>query len=145
MIVSKSIGRMAPPQIEELPSTSIVDHSESQRTFSRLTQKQQSNIYKEDNSKSTLSSPVSFHTYGYRTPSKTAYTKSFENSQTLSPVHNKSINTQQSHESIVSHKNSSINNIRETKSISHVAQNDDQQSFKEDINQNSISSQTHVS
>jgi hypothetical protein len=115
----------------------MADDSESQHTSSRLIQQQQSNIYKEDNSKSTLSSPVSFQTYGYRTPSKTTYKMSRENSQSLSPIHNKSINTQQSRESILSRKNSSINDFEETKSTSHVVRNDDQQ--------NPISYQTHVS
>ncbi len=124
---------------EELPITSVLD----QRTSSRRIQQQQLNVYKEDNEKSTRS--LSFKNYRYQTPSKTTIKMSRESSQSLSPVHSKSINTQQSNGSILSRKMPSINDITEKKSISSIARSDDKQSFKESINQNPISYQTYVS
>jgi len=123
---------------EELPITSVLD----QRTSSRRIQQQQSNVYKEDNEKSTRS--LSFKSYRYQTPSKTTIKMSHESSQSLSPVHSKSINTQQSNGSILSCKMASINDITEKKSISNIARSYDKRSFKESINQNPISYQTYV-
>jgi len=129
---------------EELPITSTLDHSESQRTSSHRIQKQkQSNIYKEDDKKSARS--LSFQSYAYQTPSKTTIKMSRESSQSLSPAHSKSINTQQSNGSILSHKVPSINDITEKKSTSSIGRSDDKRSFKESIHQSPISYQTYVS
>jgi hypothetical protein len=85
-------------ETEELPITSMADHSESQSTSSRLNQHQQSDIYQENDNKSALWSPLSFQTSENRTPSKTTFKTTRESSQSLSPLHNQSINTQQSRE-----------------------------------------------
>ncbi|CAF4401438.1 unnamed protein product, partial [Rotaria sp. Silwood2] len=58
---------------------------------------------------SVLPSPQSFETNGYRKSSKKKLCKA---SKSLSPAYNKSINTNQSCESIVSYKNLSMNDIR---------------------------------
>jgi len=147
LTVSDSNGRMINRAIsshtEELPTTSILDHSESQRTSSRRLQQQQSNIVNEENDKSVRS--LSVQTYGYQTPSKTTIKMSRESSESLSPVHSKSINTPQSNGSIQSRKVPSINDVIGKKSTSTIARSDGKQSFKESINQNPSSYQTHVS
>jgi hypothetical protein len=136
LTVSDSTRRTNPHIVSshtrELPLTSMLDHSDSQRISSHLIQQeQQSNIYKEDDDRSARS--LSFQSYGYRTPSKTTIKVSRESSQSLSPVRSKSIHTQQSNRS---RQVSSINDVREKKSTS---------SFKGSINQNPSSYQMHVS
>jgi hypothetical protein len=124
---------------KELPITSMLDHSESQRTLSHRIQQQQSNIYTEDNDKSARS-------LSFETPSKTTIKMSRKSSQSFSPVHSKPINTQQSNGSIQSRKVSSINDdVIENKNTSNIVRNDDKRSFKENINQNPSSYQIHVS
>ena len=145
-MVSKTSGRMIPhttPQKEELPITSMADHSESKPT-SHLIQQQESNIYEDDDDKSALWSPLSFQTYEYRTPSKATFKISRESSQSLSPIQNKSINTEKSHESFRSRNISSKNDVKLDQSTSNTVQNDDKQSLIESINQNPNPSQTYV-
>lgn len=118
LTVSNTSERMKIPvkssHTKELPITSMLDHSESQRTSSRqMQQQQQSNIFKDENDKSVRS--MSFQTYGYQTPSKTTIKMSRESSQSLSPIH-----SQKSNGSIQSRKAPSINDVIEKKSISNV-------------------------
>ncbi|CAF0875161.1 unnamed protein product [Adineta steineri] len=137
LIISNSNGRITPhgtsSYTEQLPITSITDPDKLHRTSSRLVQKLQSNIYKENDSKSNLSSPLSFQTSEYRTPSKTTYKIVRESNHSLSPISNKSINTHESYE------NSSINSIDKANNVLSITQNNDKQS----LNQNLISYETH--
>ncbi|CAF3554435.1 unnamed protein product [Rotaria sordida] len=141
MHVPDSSGRMTTREIslhtEELLLTPMTDHRVSQRTPSRATpQQQQLNIYTEKNDKSAPLSPQSLETSGYRTSSNR---RSRKTSPSLSPAHNKSINTKQSRESIQSRKDLSMNDIGENKSTSSIRQN-----LRKYINQSPISYQTHV-
>ncbi|CAF0819126.1 unnamed protein product [Rotaria sp. Silwood1] len=130
------------PHSEELLLAPMTDHYVPQRTPSRVTpQQQQLNIYTENDDNSVLLSPQSSETYGYRTSSNKMSRKT---SQSLSPTHNKSINTKQSRESIQSRKNLSINDVRDIKSTTSINQSNDKQSVRKYTSQTPISYQTHV-
>lgn len=127
----------------ESPLTPMLDHSISQRTSSRQIQQQQpSNIYKNNDDKSTQS--LSFRSYGYQTPSKTTIKVSRESSQSLSSAQSKSLRTRQSNISTLSPKTPSKNDIQEKKSTSSVIRSDSKRSSKKSINQNPSLYQTHV-
>ena len=65
-----------------------------------------------------------------------------ESSQSLSSVNNKSVDT---HQSLLSHKIPSHNDVREKKSTSSIAPGVDEQSLKGSYNPNPISYKIHVS
>ncbi|CAF2396173.1 unnamed protein product [Rotaria sp. Silwood2] len=135
--------RKSSSHIEELPVTSMADHYVPKHTPSRVTlqKQQQLNNYIENSDKSALLSPQSSETYGYRTLSNR---RPHKNSQSLSSVLKKSINTKQSRGSIQSRKNPSANDVRDNKSTLSVRQSNDKQRLRTYTSQTPISYQTHV-
>ncbi len=125
-----------PSRTGELPITSMLDHSVSQRTPSGLIQQQQhpSNIDQNNDDKSSQS--LSFRSYGYQIPSKTTIKVSRESSQSLPLVQSKSVHTQQSNISTLSSKTPSKNDIEEKKSTPSVTRSGSKRSSKKSINQN---------
>jgi hypothetical protein len=130
---------VTPPDPGESPITSMLDQSETQRTPSRLVEEHQSNIYDDSDHINASPSPVSFQTYGYRTPSKMTYTMSRESDPSLSSEDSKSVHSRQLSKVLLSRTDLSNKDVDEQKSLSNI-----EQSINKRSNKNLTPYKTHV-